>query len=93
MSASLTIVYATAYSGADKKKSPKLWVTGLCEGNSPVTGESPHKGPATRKMFLFDDVIMIFPFSLIGFPVKGQSDQSSKYVMSGFSIPPCATDQ
>ena len=33
-----TIVYSTIYSGADKKTS-KLRVTGLCEGNSPVTGE------------------------------------------------------
>ena len=40
------------------KKTPKLRVTGLCEGNSPVTGEFPHKGPATRPMFPFDDVIM-----------------------------------
>ena len=37
---SLTIVYSTVYSGADKKKS-KLRVTGLCAGNSPVTGEFP----------------------------------------------------
>ena len=29
-------------------------------GNSPVTGEFPHKGSATRKMFPFDDVIMSF---------------------------------
>ena len=27
-------------------------------GNSPVTGEFSHKGPVTRKMFPFDDVIM-----------------------------------
>ena len=40
------------------KKTLKLRVTGLCEGNSPVTGEFPHKGPVTQKMFLFDDVIM-----------------------------------
>ena len=40
------------------KKTPKLRVTGLCEGNSPVTGEFPHKGPVTWKMFLFYDVIM-----------------------------------
>ena len=33
-------------------------VTGLCAGNSPVTGEFQHKGPVTRKMFPFDDVIM-----------------------------------
>ena len=32
------------------KKTPKLHVTGLCEGNSPVTGEFPHKRPVTRKM-------------------------------------------
>ena len=37
---SLTIVYSTVYSGADKKTS-KLCVTGLCAGNSPVTGEFP----------------------------------------------------
>ena len=36
---SLTIVYSTDYSGADKKA--KLRVTGLCEGNSLVTGEFP----------------------------------------------------
>ena len=40
------------------KKTSKLWVTGLCAGNSPVTGEFPHKQPVTRKMFPFDDIIM-----------------------------------
>ena len=35
---SLMIVYSTVYSGADKKTS-KLCVTGICVGNSPVTGE------------------------------------------------------
>ena len=35
------------------KKTSKLRVTGLCAGNSP------HKWPLTRKMFPFDDVIMI----------------------------------
>ena len=35
------------------KKTPKLRVTGLCEGNSPATGEF----PATRKLFPFDEVI------------------------------------
>ena len=38
----LTIVYSTVSSGADhKKKTSKLRVTGLCEGNSPVAGEFP----------------------------------------------------
>ena len=34
-------------------KAPRHW---LCEGNSPVN--STHKGPVTRKLFPFDDVIM-----------------------------------
>ena len=32
-------------------------VTGLCQGNSPVTGEFPAEGPVTQKMFSFDDVM------------------------------------
>ena len=35
----LTIVYLTVYSDADQRK--QLLVTGLCVGNSPVTGEFP----------------------------------------------------
>ena len=38
---SLTIVYSAVYCVADKKKTSKLRVTGLCAGNSPVTGEFP----------------------------------------------------
>ena len=49
------------------KKTSKFRVTGLCVGNSPGPVNSPHKGPVTRKMFPFDDVIMqycvIFMFS------------------------------
>ena len=55
---SLTIVYSTIYS----RHRSKLRLTGLCEGNSPVTMNSPHKGPVTRKMFPFDDVILAVLF-------------------------------
>ena len=41
------------------KKSSKFRVTGFSVGNSPGPVNSPHKGPVTRKMFPFDDVIMI----------------------------------
>ena len=41
------------------KKTWKLRVTGLCVGNSPGTVNSPHKRPVTRKMFPFDNVIMM----------------------------------
>ena len=44
------------------KKASKLRVTGLCEGNSPVTGEFPAQTLVTRKLFPFDDVIMLFHF-------------------------------
>ena len=40
------------------KKTSKLRVTGFWVGNSPGPVNSPHKGPVTRKMFPFDDVIM-----------------------------------
>ena len=49
------------------KKTSKLRVTGLCAGNSPGPVNSPHKGPVTRKMFPFDDVIM---FCLRNFKVQ-----------------------
>ena len=45
--------------GRRSKKTSKLRVTGLCVGNSPGPVNSPHKGPVTRKMFPFDDVIMV----------------------------------
>ena len=44
--------------GRWSKKTSKLRVTGLCAGKSPWPVNSPHKGPVTRKMFPFDDVIM-----------------------------------
>ena len=44
------------------KKTSKLHVTGLCEGN-PLTTilDSPHRGLVTWKMFPFDDFIMTRP--------------------------------
>ena len=38
---SLTIVYSTVYSRCRSKKTSKLQVTGLCQGNSLVKGEFP----------------------------------------------------
>ena len=40
------------------KKTSKLRVTSLCEGNSPGPVNSPHKWPVTQRMFTFDDVII-----------------------------------
>ena len=46
------------------KKTSKLRVTGLCVGNSPGPVNSPHKWPVTRKMFPFNDVIMMESISM-----------------------------
>ena len=55
---SLSIVYLTVNSGTDQRKhqssAPLAFVRGI--HRRPVN--SPHKGPVTRKMFPFDDVIM-----------------------------------
>ena len=56
---SLTIVHSTVYSDADQRKHESsaslAFVWGIHRG--PVN--SPHKWPVTRKMFPFNDVIMI----------------------------------
>ena len=64
----------TVCSGA--KKTSKLRVTGLCDGKSPV--HSPHKGPVTRKMFLFDDVIMNIK-SIVFKPIAQNSSLGIRY--------------
>ena len=55
---SFTIVYSTVYSRLRSKKTSKLHITGLCEGDSPVTGEFPAQSASNAEMFPFDDVIM-----------------------------------
>ena len=47
------------------KKTSKLRGTGLCEGNSPWPVNSPQKGPITRKMFPFDDIIICKLFDIV----------------------------
>ena len=55
---SLTVVYSTVYSDADQRKHQSsaslAFVWGIHRGQV----NSPRKGPVTRKMFPFDDVIM-----------------------------------
>ena len=43
-------------------KTSKRRVTGLCEGIHRWPVNSPHKRPVTRKMFLFDDIIMTLSY-------------------------------
>ena len=55
---SLTVVYSTVYSDADQRKHQSSASLAFCVGNSPGPVNSPHKGPVTRQIFPFDDVIM-----------------------------------
>ena len=55
---SLTIVYTTVYSGGDQRKHQSSASLAFVRGIHRWPVNSPHKGPVTRKMFPFDDVIM-----------------------------------
>ena len=54
---SLMIVYSIVYLGSDQRKH-QCSTSLACEGNSPVTSESPPQRPVTWKMLSFDDNIM-----------------------------------
>ena len=54
----VSVVCSTVYSGSEERKHQSSASLAIVRGihQSPVN--SPHKGPVTRKMFPFDDVIM-----------------------------------
>ena len=54
----LTIVYSTVYSGIVKRKHQSSASLAYMRGIQRWQVNCPHKGPVTRKMFPFDDVIM-----------------------------------
>ena len=71
--------------GRRSKKTSKLRVTGLCAGNSPETGEFPHKWPVTvtREMFPFDILNsnakqLLGTSELYEMPLYGQFGQARK---------------
>ena len=66
---SLTIVYST---GCRSKQTSKLRATGHCVGNSPEPVNSPHKWPVRRKMFPFDDVIMVVVSANVLTPIDAE---------------------
>ena len=55
---SLTIVYSTVYSGAEQRKDKSSASMAFVRGIQRWPVNSRHKGPVTRKMFPFDDVII-----------------------------------
>ena len=59
---SLKIVYSIVYSDADQRKHQSYASLAFVRGIHRGLVNSPHKWPVTRKMFPFDDVIMICLF-------------------------------
>ena len=55
----VSIVYSNVCSGADQRKHQSCASLAFVEGIHQWAVTSPHKGPVTRKMFPFDDVIMV----------------------------------
>ena len=62
---SLTVVYSTVYSGVDQRKHISSTSLALVRGIHWRPVNSPHKWPVTRKMFQFDDVVMVSSVTLI----------------------------
>ena len=56
---SLTIVYSTVYSDADQRKHQSSALLAFVRGIHRAPVNFPHKWPVARKMFPFDDVIMV----------------------------------
>ena len=65
---SLTIVYSAICSGLDRRKHQSSASLASVRGIHRGPVNSPHKWPVTRKMFPFDDVIMIQISYLIASP-------------------------
>ena len=79
---SLAIVYSTIYSGADQRKhqsSVSLAFVRVFTGDQWI----PHKRPVTRKMFPFDDLIMLNGDSYLG------SDMYMLIVTGSYPIRSC----
>ena len=71
---SLAIIYSTVYSGTDDRKHQSSASLAFVRGIHRWSVNSPHKGPVTRKMFPFDDVIMPYYITYIyGCPVHAQA--------------------
>ena len=53
----ITVVYSSVYPGTDQRKHHSSALLAFVKGIHLWPVNSPHKGPVTRKMFPFDDVI------------------------------------
>ena len=66
---SFTVVYSTVYTCADQRKHQRSASLAFVRGIHRWPVNSSHKGPVTRKMFPFDDVIMCAWYVYIRFHI------------------------
>ena len=78
---SLTVVYATVDSAADQRKHQRSASLAFVQGIHRVN--SPHKWPVSRKMFLFDDVIMFIHNIRDCVPYCPESSEITQKVVEG----------
>ena len=85
---SLSIVCSTVYSGADQRKHQSSASLAFVRGIHRLPANSSHKGPVTRKMFPFDDVILCLQHNLNRHPITQPwvSCVSSTFGLSHMSV-------
>ena len=76
---SLTIVCSTVYSGAAQRKHQSSASQVFVQGIHRWPVNSPHKGPTTRKMFPFDDVIISLDLFCQHVPPVGGHHERQKW--------------
>ena len=76
---SLTVVYSTVYSDIDQRKHQNSASLAFVQGIHRGPVNSPYKWPVTRKMFPFDDVIML-QVCLTGVGQSGANEAIQKYI-------------
>ena len=92
---SLTIVYSTVYSGAAQRKHQSSASLAFVRGIHRWPVNSPHKGPVTRKVFPFDDVIMYYSHGLFHNDCYGAAQlcclmfANNPYIATGTYTQPC----
>ena len=84
---SLTIVYSTVYSGADQRQHESFASLAFRRRIHRGPVNSPHKWPVTRKMFPFDDVIIL----LVTFDDRMRAKPSSKKINHSSLTHTCVT--
>ena len=78
--ANLTTVYSIVYLGADQRKHQSSASLAFVKGIHRWPVNSPQKGPVARKMFPFDDVIMLLGYETVYVMMAYQSDTKPEYL-------------